>query len=195
MNIRQDWQVESYRPAVLAALEIYQPALIMELGVGVYSTQLFPDKGYIGIESDPEWFAEIIRRYPKKHFILHDLPELHHLTRLWELSVEQIADIRSYYNDLFIPKRKSLLFVDNYSCCRSIAINALWQKFDVTIFHDCQPEAWQANGYNTLTVDRPIQYLRTNDNWTGIIGDVSGAIQPYIDDFIKQYPECKMSLL
>ena len=30
---------------------------------------------------------------------------------------------------------------------------------------------------------------------TGIIGDVSEAIQPYIDDFIKQYPECEMSLL
>ena len=193
MNIRQDWQVESYRPAVLAALEIYQPALIMELGVGLYSTPLFPDKGYIGIESDPEWFGEIIRRFPKKHFILHDLPELQHLTRLYELTEAQKKEIFDYYNDLFIPKRKSLLFVDNYSCCRSIAINALRDKFDVVIFHDCQPDAWHANGYDTIN-PAGIQYLTTNDNWTGIIGDVSAKIQPYIDAFIKQYPQCKMSL-
>ena len=193
MNVREDWQVESYRPAIKAALEIYKPSFILELGVGFYSTPLFPDKGYLGIESDPDWFAEIIRRFPDKHFIQHELPGLHHLTRLFELSEKQKKDIFDYYNDLFIPKRRSLLFVDNYSCCRSIAINALRDKFDVVIFHDCQPDAWHVNGYDTID-PKGIQYLTTNDNWTGIIGDVSSSVQPYIKEFIKQYPECKMSL-
>ena len=195
MDVRHDWQVESYRPIVKAALEVYKPEFIMELGVGYYSTSLFPDKGYIGIESDKKWINVMFKKHPAKQFIHHDLPGLHHLTRLWELTETQKADIYGYYQSLIIPSIPSLLFVDNYSCCRSIAINALRRKFDVVIFHDCQPEAWHVNGYDTIDPDG-VQFLKTNDNWTGIIhpGDIYNAALPHINDFIKQHPQCEMSL-
>jgi hypothetical protein len=163
-------------------MEIYAPKFILELGVGEYSTSTFFqydfDK-YIGIENDFEWYNLISDRYKEKdkcEFIYHDLGKnIINATFLKELSKEQISNIEQYYiqlsnkllNNNISPK---VLFVDNYTCCRALAINTLYQYFDIIIYHDCEPAAitWYEYCFKKdLIYNYNNYYYKTSGAWTG----------------------------
>lgn len=163
-------------------MELYVPKFIVELGIGEYSTSTFFqydfDK-YIGIENDFEWFTFISDKYKEKKnskFIYHNLgDDIKNATFLKDITKEQVHIIEQYYlqlpyDILYDDISPKVLFVDNYTCCRTLAINTLYKYFDIIIYHDCEPKAisWYEyyfkkdliNNYNNF-------YYKTPSAWTG----------------------------
>jgi hypothetical protein len=91
-------------------------------------------------------------------------------------------ELIKYYRGLcgLIPKEGvKMLFVDNYSCCRTIAINVLFSYFDLIVYHDCEPEGAAVNGYvfDTKLTDNYLQLIYTSPRtWAGCF--ISNKLNP-----------------
>jgi hypothetical protein len=186
----------SHLPMLKAVLKLYEPKYILELGIGLISTPLLSQYNYQGIENDRRW----IERFPGLNVMYHDVGDIGNYTRLSELSEEQKMRIVLYYWKLNIPQlHPNLLFVDNYSACRSLAISTLKYAFDVIVFHDCETKTFEINGYDKVNMAGfNVRYLRTSTNWTGIMcredKGIADAIKSFIDEFNIEYPDAKMSI-
>ncbi|MDD3151023.1 MAG: glycosyltransferase family 2 protein [Candidatus Gastranaerophilales bacterium] len=189
MNNEKNWQWASHQPMIKGVLDLYNPQFVMELGIGDNSTMLFAGRKYIGIENDPEWIKHMEKK-SRMTFLWHDLDR-------------QSGSLQDYYGSLNIPEQKpNLLFVDNYESCRMIAINTLRDKFDMIIFHDCEPGLGaRVNHYDMINSEGfNVYFLKTSANWTGLMVKISSGIDrgfntllskvnPHIENFKKQYPE------
>jgi hypothetical protein len=184
------WQWASHQPMIKGVLELFKPKFILELGIGENSTPLFAGLNYIGVENNKEWIDQITKQNTNQVFIWHDLDR-------------QNSSIQDFYNALPTPyTRTNLLFVDNYETCRLIAINALRDKFDLIIFHDCEPEPGaRVNHYQMINSEGFNTYfLKTSANWTGLMvnsgidqgfNKLFDSVNPFVVEFRKDYPEMK----
>lgn len=178
-----DWRWSTHQPLIETVLSVLRPSLIVELGGGLYSTPFFigydSDK-FICIENDKDWFEELSRGVElsnKLEIRLHDLGAgINKVTFKKDLSNLSKTKIETYYLEFAkeveaIELDVKFLFVDNFACCRSIALNILSRSFDILAYHDCQPEGIQWYEYyftNHLKKKFHHYYLQTPDSWTGI---------------------------
>jgi hypothetical protein len=185
MNEEMNYQWATHQPLIQGVLKLYEPKFILELGTGYNSTPLFQGYGYIGVENDLEWIKEIHKKYYMQ-IIHHDLDR-------------QTVSLEDYYKAISLPNEfPRLLFVDNYESCRLIAINALRDRFDLIIFHDCEPEPGaRVNHYDMIdSAGFSVYFLKTPSNWTGLMvrhdkgfDELLKSVNPYIDEFKQKHPE------
>jgi hypothetical protein len=207
MNIQSNWDWKTHQPLIRAAMELYVPKFILELGVGINSTPIFLEykSKYRGIDNDPEWIKHIeeICNVP---IIFHDLgKDINIATYRKDLSQGKQEEIYYYYTGLKIPALKpNLLFVDQFTCNRVLSINALSKRFDMIIYHDCNPNWIAEYDYNLIGKEGFITYeLRTSLTWTGFMirkeldkgfDSLKKAIEPHINKFVVENPQSNMYL-
>lgn len=181
MNIKTDYSWSTHQPLILALMAKFSPRYVMELGIGMFSTPMFFkfdfDK-YIGIDNDKAWLDHIksIQQFDDKCELRHhDLGDAINIaTFIRQLNEEQKDVIKKYYVELFneIKKDKTspkILFVDNFTCCRTPAINVLYSLFDIVIFHDSEPPAysWYEYYFDENIMKTYNKYnLQTPTSWT-----------------------------
>jgi hypothetical protein len=207
MRIESNWDWKTHQPLIRAAMELYSPKFILELGVGINSTPVFLEykTKWKGIDNDPEWIEYIKEQY-KVPVIFHDLgKDINIATHRNELSQEKQEEIFYYYINLKLPSnRLNLLFVDQFTCNRVLSINALSRRFDMIIYHDCNPNWIAEYDYNLIGTDGFNNYtLRTSITWTGFMirkeldkgfDQLKKTIDPYINEFILENPTSNMQL-
>jgi len=210
MKIDKDYSWSTHIPLLNAILDVFNPQLILELGMGLYSTKLFLDynpKRLICIEQDKKWM-----NYIKDMYAINDSDvAMHYMhddikigTFLRQLTAEQKEEISRYYrlvgrvttSNSLTPR---LLFVDNYTCCRTIAINALYEHFDVIVYHDCEPNAaiycYEYKFDENLLINYNHYILRTPRSWTGCFvrrefnnySELESDIEPYIEQYCIEH--------
>lgn len=189
MDIGKEWIWASHQPLISGVLDLYKPKFVLELGIGENSTPMFKDIQYLGVENDYEWVKKVREEFGMK-VIWHNLDK-------------QTVTLLEYYKGLQFPEtHPSLLFVDNYESCRLIAINALRDRFDLIIFHDCEPEPGaRINHYGMINSEGfNVYFLKTDKNWTGLMVKIQSAIDngfqklvdscyPHILRFTENHPE------
>lgn len=191
MIIASGYEWATHQPLIRAVMDVYKPQFVLELGAGDYSTPVFMEYGVklISIESDSDWIEYLNEKY--------NICVWYHKVEDKELNdctYNEIASIYGYYEKLKLPYlRPNLLFVDQYSCCRTLSINALRDKFDLIIYHDS--ESIQTNHYDQIDFNGFTLYeLKTNGPCTMLMAkepkDITEAIKPYIDKFKNDYDKC-----
>ena len=160
MDITNNWEWGSHQPLVNLALYTFRPELVVELGIGLYSTPLFlkyNPTALICIENNKEWLeytkTQLLFR-PEYELRYHELsPEVTLFTRARVLEAknrvahfEYYLTVRDEINQTSYTPR--LLFVDNFTCLRALAVNVLNSAFDIILYHDSQLEGIAMYNYN-----------------------------------------------
>jgi hypothetical protein len=205
MNIATNPEWSSHQPLIQAVMEFYKPKFVLELGMGEFSTPYLmsnfrnPDIEYLGIENDKEWIEHLKTKLGDFKTLFHDLgSDIKLGTHLPEISEEKKNEIINYYKSLEIPNiHPSVLFVDQFTCARTLSINTLGNKFDIIMYHDCQPEgiAW----YNYDLINLPeykSYYLKSDVAWTGLLiknidENFASVVNKYSEEYLKNNPSMK----
>lgn len=191
----EDYAWSTHQPLIRLLLKVYNPRLIVELGIGYYSTPLFQahkcEKMFI--ENDRNWIKQM---GIKENVVLHEIDIPNQDIPVHDISPAQRQSLIEDYHHLKESIRRtecSLLFVDNYSCCRALAINILYPVFDLIIYHDCEPQSIQRNNYyfdERLISDYDHYNLVTPRTWAGCFvskklpgKDLFEEIEPIIEDY------------
>lgn len=206
----KDYSWSTHQSMLQTILYTFKPELLVELGVGKYSTSVLLDynfKELICIECDSDWLQFIKNSVsPKENvtFIHHDLgKEITLGTFLYQLTEEQKENIIHYYED-FSKKiseknlQPKFLFVDNHTCCRTLAINTLYKDFDIIAYHDCEPLGIKWYEYyfkEDLEKEYDHYILKSPSSWTGCFFHkklnitesvfINNSI-PYIEEYCKK---------
>jgi hypothetical protein len=152
-------------PVINTIIEILKPYLIVELGVGFFSTPLLlksKAQKTIHIENQEYWLQHIQDIHKnllneKNEFLLHSLHKSVELvTPEKELNEEIKQNIIQYYLNLSdkiknMNYKKSMLVIDNYTCTRKISLDILTNCFNVVVYHDAEDEI-----YNYKNLDKSL---------------------------------------
>lgn len=171
-DLGQEHAWSSHQPVIRTIMELYVPLFVLELGVGLYSTPIFLEykSNLLSVENNKEWIDYMNNIFGKTQILFHDLKDnINSVTLLNELSEEKKEEITSFYKNLNLPELHSnLLFVDQYLSCRLLSIKALYDKFDIIIYHDCHPNEMSLHEYNVLKNIKGFNkyYIISNISWT-----------------------------
>lgn len=149
VRISNNYAYSTHQPLLTLLSEVFKPPFVLELGMGYYSTTLIQKMPCekMHIENDKAWISEM---NVKGNVMHHEITVPNQDIPVHDISPGQKADIEKYYTALrkeIKSNKYNLLFVDNYSCCRAIAINTLYPEFDLIVYHDCEPQAIYRNNY------------------------------------------------
>lgn len=198
MEFYKGYESSTHQPLVKAVLEAYSPEFVLELGIGNYSTPLFAWLNYCGVDNDEDWI-QLMRARSLNIWLIHHKVDFNKGDRPESLSQVQRDSLKSYYNELTIlPQRPNLLFVDCYTASRTIAINTLKDRFDLIIFHDCQPEGLMVYGYDKIeTKGFGMKFLKSPTAWTALMYRQNKElnIEKYINEYLKEWPEAAPMIL
>lgn len=189
-----DYAWSTHQPLIKAVLKAYDPQFILELGIGYFSTPLFRkhECEKMFIENEKAWIDKT-----GIDAIWHELPVKSQDVPVHDVSAEVKRAIFNYYQDLkeklLLKPHPSLLFVDNYSCCRAIAINNLFPVFDIILYHDSEPQSIGRNDYYFVDkIEKDFDHfnLETPKTWTSAF--VSKRLKPVqlisiAQQFIREY--------
>lgn len=192
MEFYEGYESSTHQPLLKAVIKAYKPDFILELGVGDFSTPILSGvKNYLGIENNKDWIDRIKKDYDIN--IYYHKVDFGIATRLEEIGDKTKNSLVEFYNKIIVPKYGTkLLFVDNWTACRTIAINTLCDKFDLIIFHDCQPEGILMYSYNEIeSPDFEMMFLKSPTSWTALMYRIKKElnIQPFIDEYLQQWPD------
>jgi hypothetical protein len=200
----------SHLPVVNAFLELLSPKLVVELGVGRYSTPYFLNysaKKTLHIDNEPGWL-DLVQKENKdiiknnNEFRLHDLSDLNIETLRvlpGELNDYQTTKIIEYYQKLSKEIKSydctSMIFTDGFASCRKASVDVLTKDTDVMIFHDAEKPS--AYGYDNLDKNIYITHreylLKTKSSWTGFLVkkelfsylELSKIIDKHVDVYVR----------
>lgn len=181
MSPKKKFKWSSHTPVLKTLIELCSPELIVELGVGHYSTPVFLSssaESIIHIENNKEWLNLIGKEFQnskRSRFVFHDLGNtIKNASHYDKLSNQTKIDLIEYYMKLkseilSMPNQRKFLFVDHYTCARTVSINVLCDAFDAVAYHDAEtPDA-----YNYQNLDKSLSekfdhfVLKTPASWTG----------------------------
>lgn len=196
------WDWKTHQPLIRAMIDLYSPKFVLELGAGEHSTPVFLeyDFEFMSVENDIEWVNYMKDKY-KVNILYHPIDGVNIGTRLFQLTPLKQKRIFNYYSDMKLPEaRPNLLFVDQWTCNRTLSINALKPRFDFIIYHDCQPPGGvEEYEYNLINFDGfNVYFLRNCINWTGVMirKELDKGFEPlllanipHINEFKQRYPE------
>lgn len=183
MSPKKRFKWSSHTPAIRTALQLVPPQLVVELGVGNYSTPLFLQSSaqrIVHIENNKQWLDDIQAQYHqpgRNEFRWHSLPDkVKNSTLAPSLPTQLIEQCQQYYQNLKqeVADHKTgpkLLFVDHYASLRTLAINVLTHQFDIVIYHDAEvPEVYEYQHIDTA-LSETFQHwtLKTASSWTGFM--------------------------
>jgi hypothetical protein len=139
----------SHVPVINTMLEILNPELIVELGIGYFSTPLFFEsnaKKILHIENDKTWLSTVKEKYKNKienksEFRYHNMGNIDPAKELKYISQIQKKEIEKYYRELSIEikamnYKSVLMFIDGFTCCRRLSIDMLTNDSQIAIYHD-----------------------------------------------------------
>lgn len=199
-KLHENIAYSTHQPLIKVMLKLLNPEFIMELGIGWYSTPIFQkcECEKMFIENDRSWIKEMEL---SDNVVVHEITVPNQDIPVYNITPEQKQSIIDYYAGLvktIDPNRRNLLFVDNYSCCRTIAMNTLHPVFDVIIYHDCEPQSRHRNNYyfnEGLKEDFDHYYLETKKTWGGCFvrktlnitpEEITKEIKPFIKNYEKE---------
>jgi hypothetical protein len=180
MSPKKIFKWSSHQSLINASIKILNPDLIVELGVGNFSTPLMnasnADK-IIHIENDEQWL-EIVQKENKfnqrNDFRYHFLGDIIKKdTLLKDISDEQKFSIIEYYQALKdeilnLNYKRKLLFVDQFTCARALSINNLYDAFDIILYHDAEyPEIYNYSFDNNIKKSYTHYEFRPQSSYTG----------------------------
>jgi hypothetical protein len=201
MNNESQWA--SHKPLTKSIMEFYKPKFVLELGVGNFSTpELLKENDYLGIENDIKWIDTIKNKYKNINILHHDLGnDVQISTKYQSLSQNQINEFVKFYNDIHIPNvEPKLLFVDQFTCVRTLSLNALGNKFDIIIYHDSEPSGIKWYNYDLINLkDFKKYHLKTDIVWTTLLiknldPKIIDVINKNINEFKSTYPDVKTAI-
>jgi hypothetical protein len=201
MNNESQWA--SHKPLTKSIMEFYKPKFVLELGVGNFSTpELLKENDYLGIENDIKWIDTIKNKSNTIHLLHHDLGnDVQISTKYQSLSQNQINEFVKFYNDIHIPNvEPKLLFVDQFTCVRTLSLNALGNKFDIIIYHDSEPSGIKWYNYDLINLkDFKKYHLKTDIVWTTLLiknldPKIIDVINKNINEFKSTYPDVKTAI-
>ena len=183
MSPKKIFKWSSHQPVIKTLLALLEPQLIVELGVGNFSTPLMLASGaarVLHIENDQPWLDHVRQQFAsddRSEFIYHDLgPGINKATPWASLSEDWQQQQRGFYGDLAHSIQRmdlapGLLFVDHYTCIRLLSINCLANLFDAVIYHDAEHPG--VYGYDSIDPDLAPSFdhyqLETVSSWTGFM--------------------------
>lgn len=183
MSPKKQFKWSSHNPAILTALDLLKPDFILELGVGNFSTPLLLESQaqlLWHIENDLPWLDHVQKTFAtdgRSEFRHHAMGDRVNKSTAWSsLPSQSQAAQHEYYQNLAdeisrLDLEPRLLFVDHFTCVRTLSINHLCPQFDWVIYHDAEtPEVY---GYQNIRQDFRDQFdqytLRTASSWTGML--------------------------
>ena len=191
----------THQPLIKAVMQSYKPKFVLELGMGNFSTPLFLQKDveYLGVENDVTWIGHLENNLGPMNTIFHDLgPDIKIGTHLYEISENAKASICDFYKNLKYPRLKpNVLFVDQFTSCRTLSINTLGKYFDVIIYHDCEPAGIPWYSYNLINLEGfQIFTLKSDTSWTRLMvkkynNDFSKVIKLFIQEYKMNNPDIR----
>lgn len=202
MKIVDSYAWSTHKPLLTSLVDVVDPGFILELGVGMHSTPIFLNskcKDIIFVDSDDEWLEYVKKNnlFDDRHeLIFHDLgPGKGRKIFPRDLTPEKRLQIVEYYKNLAVkvssrPGIPKMLFVDNMTCCRTIAINTLYKSFDVIAYHDCEPLGitWYEYYFEEGIKNNFYHYtLVTPRSWTGCFINNRLEIGSLLENDIKQH--------
>ena len=183
MSPKKQFKWSSHNPVIKSVLTVIEPKFIMELGVGNFSTPLLLDSSaekILHIENDQPWLDHVQTQFnidSRSEFRYHALGANVGKAIAWSRIPEDSQDTyREYYQDLSdeiskIDLAPKMLFVDHFTCVRTLAVNCLADEFDVIIYHDAEtPEIYEYQNIRSDLSDIFDRYmLQTISSWTGCV--------------------------
>lgn len=174
----ENYAWSTHQPLLHTVLEFFEPKFIVELGIGLYSTPIFSNyksAQLVSIENDKEWIEYISKKLNLEYkIIFHDIgPDLDKTSFVKDMTQDQKRKIKDYYINfknqyMYTYLSPKLLFVDNYTCCRTIAINTLYSSFDIIIYHDAEGVEWYEYYFDKDIKNKYNNYiLKTDRSTTG----------------------------
>ena len=173
----------SHTPVIYTALELIKPELVVELGMGFFSSPIFfksDAKKTIHVENTQEWIDLIKDKHKdiidesKSEFLYQNVGDVKLQTKYVELNDEQKKSIDVYYNDLSSKISKmnyngKLMFTDGFTALRRPSIDILTNDFDMTIYHDAEDtENYDYNNIDESLKEQNDHYLlKTATTYTG----------------------------
>lgn len=177
MSPKKVFKWSSHKPVLLAALDLFKPRLILELGVGNFSTPVLidsPADRTIHVENDGSWLAMVQEQHGDhtgSEFMHHSLPfYVTKSTRAQDVDPATLQSAQEFYQDLKqqMTTPSCLIFVDHFTCLRTLAINTLFSAADCLIYHDAEtPEVYDYQRIDQSSPDFDRFVLKTPSSWTG----------------------------
>jgi hypothetical protein len=200
MEIDNSYGWSTHKPLLKALIDVYKVENIVELGIGLHSTKLFNEstniKRILSIENDIKW----LQLYQKNNLIKSNHIVIYHnlgndITKQKlpkDLSQHQICRIADYYLNLeyIIRDRFDLLFVDNFAAYRSIAINQLFHRFNIIVYHDSESTDFYQYYFKKDILDNYSKYTLMTDSVTTscfVKHDKEVELTTNIQDHIDEY--------
>jgi hypothetical protein len=194
----------SHKPLLQALIDVFKPYYIMELGIGIYSTPILSGGcvKYVGVEQDLCWIKKILSLPELQSIqVLRHESDIKVDQRFEDMPIGQIDSVVEFYTMLknsvieLQPSEHSMLFVDNYTGCRTLAINTMFDGFDIICYHDSEAVQWYNYKFNAILKDNYDHYtLMTNGIGTSVfikksLSDLSAQLKDAIQPIIKSYAE------
>ena len=157
-NENQEYNAKygTHLPILVTALSLLQITGVLELGGGVYSTQLFHESTETvqTIENDRNWHEELKRKFDvslKKAVIL-DATDFGRKEKLTWNDIESRAknSLVLYHDTLKAHSEINFLFVDHFVSLRSVALTSLISFMDVVVYHDSESLSYGYGGFFLL---------------------------------------------
>lgn len=204
MELLPDGGWGSHKPLLKALIDIFNPYYVMELGIGLYSTPILYNNciKYVGVEQNLEWINKILSIPEFQNLeILHHNIDIKIDQKYNDIKVSNKIELIQFYqmlkNSLIefgLPKNEySMLFVDNYTGCRNIAINVMFDAFDIICYHDSEAVEWYGYDFNEELKNNYSHYtLMTNCIGTSVfirksLKNLSCQLGHVIEAYIVQY--------
>jgi len=206
MDVQLHYKWSSHQPLIKAVMEEFEPELVVELGIGIFSTRFFLKdcvKQYIGIENNKEWLEKMQDEidFPENAILRHHSVGFDIAVHLCDVVPEKRQEITEYYKTFakevdLRPEKGKVLFVDNYTACRTLALRALGRHFDYIIYHDCEPTAIEWYEYHFGdTFENYKNHNLMAPSWTGLFikegieHNLAQTIEPHIATYRTENTE------
>lgn len=178
MDNNQQARWGSHIPINKTLLAVFDITGVMELGMGLFSTPLFTSLSprTVSVECDIEWINNLKAKgisNSKTHKIIHHVIEDEDVNRSTNYK-EVTNTIKQKANLLYeqhLTDDINYLFIDCYAGLRLSALQSLYEKMDIIVFHDAGIRDSQLYGYDQF-IEHP-NYTLFHDSsfspWTGFL--------------------------
>ena len=200
-DIHTGYETSTHQPLVKGVLDLYGIQNVLEIGIGTYSTPMFKDVNYLGIENDKYWINRMGKTLPDFEFIYHDIAPITRGTRIGKLTNVQKRDISNFYKEIMmrVDTTNSLLFVDGYASTRVLAINAIGHLFDTIIYHDCEPGTISYDYHLIEPIGYTKYYIKSPKSWACLLAredkgekELKVAVAPHIVSYLEGWTTCRL---
>jgi hypothetical protein len=159
----------SHVPLIRAALEVFRPRHVLELGAGTYSTtQFLRAESSTSLEQDDSWYGAMRPLQDARHRIEYmpvPAPQDKKRWRTIPAPSEQTAAAATYYEKYLRPDT-DMVFVDHFGGYRAHAAQYLHARVPVLLYHDVDEmrngRLWHTLANIKLEAPRRLMVARSN---------------------------------